>query len=152
MNSVKSIVISEINVMRKVMIFGTFDIVHAGHIEFFKQVKRLGKNLVVVVGRDTTVKRIKGHSPFNNERARVEFLKHIDYIDTVMLGDAKDVYTAVAKVKPDVIALGYDQKDFVDGLNEYLKKTKKHIRVVRLKPYKSGRYKTGKIKRYLGIV
>lgn len=134
------------------MIFGTFDIVHAGHIDFFKQVKRLGKKLVAVVGRDTTVKRIKGHSPFNNELARVEFLKHIDYIDNVMLGDAKDVYTAVAKIKPDVIALGYDQKDFVDGLKQYINKTKKKIRIVRLKPYKSNRYKTGKIKEYLGIV
>lgn len=137
---------------RTVLVFGTFDIVHAGHIEFFKQVKRLGKNLVVVVGRDTTVKRIKGHSPFNNERARVEFLKHIDYIDGVRLGDEKDVYKVIVQVKPNVIALGYDQSDFVQGLKEYIKKSKKKIHIVRLKPYKSNRYKTGKIKEYLGIV
>lgn len=138
--------------MTKVMAFGTFDIVHLGHIDFFKQAKKLGEKLIVVVGRDATVKRIKDRSPFNSERARVGFLKHIDYIDTVILGDSTDVYTAVEKVKPDVIALGYDQHNFVDGLKDYIKKSKKKIRIVRLKPYKSNQYKTGKIKKYLGIV
>lgn len=137
---------------KTVLVFGTFDIVHLGHLNFFQQAKRLGEKLVVVVARDSRVKRIKGKRPFNGEHERMELLKHIDYIGEVRLGDEKDVYKVVTQVKPDVIALGYDQSDFVQGLNEYIKKSKKKIRVVRLKPYKSNRYKTGKIKEYLGIV
>lgn len=134
------------------MVFGTFDILHLGHLNFFQQAKRLGEKLVVVVARDNTVKRIKGKRSFNGERERVGLLEHIDYIDGVRLGDEKDVYKVIARVKPDVIALGYDQSDFVQGLMEYIKESKKKIRIVRLKPYKSNRYKTGKIKEYLGIV
>lgn len=138
--------------MKTVMAFGTFDIVHAGHVDFFRQARKLGDKFIVVVGRDRTVEDIKGSRPFYTEKERVHLLEHIDYIDTVILGDTKNVYSAVAKVKPDVVALGYDQNNFVDGLKEYIKKSKMKTRVVRLKSYKSSRYKTGKIKEYLGIV
>ena len=48
--------------MEKIMVFGTFDGVHKGHINFFKQARVLSKNpyLIVSIARDKNVKKIKG--------------------------------------------------------------------------------------------
>src|SRR3989339_2092009 len=108
--------------MTKVMIFGTFDIIHGGHIHMFKQAREYGDFLTAVVARDVNVERIKKRGALHNEVERVYFLKHIDLIDEVVLGDKTDVYKVIAKQKPDVVALGYDQRVYVDELEEAITK------------------------------
>lgn len=132
------------------MIFGTFDLIHAGHLHLLQQARKLGNRLIVIVARDKTVARVKGETPFHPERLRREILSHIDLVDEVILGDTKDVYKIVRARRPEVIALGYDQQVFVEELKVRLKAWRLKTRLVRLKPYRPGRYKTGKIKRYLG--
>lgn len=136
--------------MRTVMIFGTFDLIHAGHLHLLKQAKKFGDRLVVVVARDQTVRRVKGEAPFHSERLRKEILNHIDLVDEVILGDTKNVYKIVSQRCPEVIALGYDQQVFVEELKVHLKAWRQKTRLVRLRPYRPSRYKTGKIKQYLG--
>lgn len=132
------------------MVFGTFDILHAGHIAFFQQARRYGDKLIVVLARDATVRLVKKHAPFHSERERAKLLRHIDLVDQVILGDKRDRYRVVRDIRPDVLALGYDQTVFVAGLVSYLKKTNLHkIKVVRLGAHVPGRYKSGKIKVYL---
>jgi len=131
------------------MIFGTFDLIHAGHLRLLQQARQLGGRLIVIVARDKTVARIKGEAPFHPERLRREILSHIDLVDEAILGDAKDVYKIVRERRPEVIALGYDQQVFVKELKTRLKVWRIGTRLVRLKPYRPGLYKTGKIKRYL---
>lgn len=135
--------------MRKVMIFGTFDILHYGHLDLFRQAKSKGDKLIAVIARDKNVKRIKGAKAYHSEEERKNFLKHIDFIDEVILGDIKNVYKVIKKHKPDKIVLGYDQKKYVDKLEEELKKTGLETKIIRAKPYKSSIYKTSKIKDYL---
>ncbi len=135
--------------MKTAMIFGTFDILHYGHLQLFRQARHYGDRVVAVVARDHNVKRAKGKRAFHAERERVAFLRHLDLIDTVVLGDMHDVYKVVKRVAPDVICLGYDQKIFVDALQTKLKEFHLKTRVVRLKPYKHHHYKTTKIKQYL---
>lgn len=57
----------------RIMVFGTFDILHKGHINFFKQARKLAKKpyLIVSVARDINVKKIKGHKTINNEKYRL---------------------------------------------------------------------------------
>lgn len=130
--------------MKKVMVFGTFDILHPGHLNFFKQAKKYGDYLIVVVGRDKTVKRIKGKLPRYSEKERVKQIAKLKVAQKVVLGHLKDPYKIIHKYKPDVICLGYDQKFFVDGLPEALKKLKLKIKTIKLKPYKPEVYKTTK--------
>lgn len=127
--------------MRTIMVFGTFDIVHLGHIHLFKQAKKLGDKLMVVVARDCNVKKIKGQAPLHNEKERLEFIKHIGIVDKAMLGDKNDIYKVVRKIKPDVIALGYDQKVDVSKLGGYI--------IKRLRPYRPTKAKSNKIKKYI---
>lgn len=135
--------------MKTVMVFGTFDIVHAGHIRMFKQALKHGDRLVVVVARDVNVKKVKAASPLHTEQERYELLCHIDLVDKVILGHKIDPYGPIMKTKPDVVALGYDQKEYADKLSEKLAKRGLLPRVVRLKPYRKKNLKSSKIKKYI---
>ena len=57
--------------MTKVMVFGTFDPLHPGHVDFFRQAKQHGDELVVVVALDSTVEKTKGRKPSLGENARL---------------------------------------------------------------------------------
>jgi FAD synthetase len=93
---------------RKVLVFGTFDRLHPGHVAFLREAKNLGR-LHVVVARDHNVKHIKGVLPEHSERVRAaEITKAFPDAD-VLLGDAKNFLAPLAIVKPDLILLGYDQ-------------------------------------------
>ncbi|MDD2655961.1 MAG: adenylyltransferase/cytidyltransferase family protein [Patescibacteria group bacterium] len=135
--------------MKKVMVFGTFDIVHLGHLNLFKQAKKLGSYLVVVVGRDITSKKIKKITLVHNEKERLEFLKNIRIIDQAVLGNKIDYYKVIKTEKPDVIALGYDQQNFIDKLEEKIKEFRLNTKVVRLKSYKPEQHKSGEIRKKL---
>jgi len=127
--------------MKTVMAFGTFDILHPGHINFLNQAKRHGR-LIVVIARDETVKQVKGRLPKHSEKQRLKAILSLNLADIAVLGSLNDKYAAIKKYKPEVIALGYDQKYFVDQLEKELKKIKLKTKVVRLKAYKPNKYKT----------
>jgi len=80
------------------MVFGTFDIIHGGHIHMFKQAREYGEKLIVVVARDVNVEKIKGIGSLHTEEERQEFLKHIDLIDQVILGDDTDPYKCIKEI------------------------------------------------------
>ncbi|PIR78408.1 MAG: FAD synthase [Candidatus Magasanikbacteria bacterium CG10_big_fil_rev_8_21_14_0_10_36_16] len=133
--------------MKKVMVFGTFDIVHLGHLNLFRQARKLGDYLVVVVARDKTSKKIKNITLVNNEKERLEFLKNIKSIDQAILGDKIDYYKVIKTEKPDVIALGYDQDNFIDKLEDKIKEFKLNTKVVRMKSHKPEQHKSGNIRK-----
>jgi FAD synthetase len=133
--------------MRKVLVFGTFDGLHAGHVDFFRQAKALGGCLVVVVGRDFTVNKVKGDFPKRSELLRLRAVKQCELVDGAMLGNIGDPYAIIKTINPDIIALGYDQTSFTDDLAADLKKTAVPVKIVRLKPYKSEIFKSSLIKK-----
>ena len=129
--------------MKKVMAFGTFDMLHAGHRYFLEEAKKRGDYLIVVVARDKTVKEVKGRMPVHSEKSRAENVKQLRFVDDVVLGGrGKDKYRIVRKIRPDVICLGYDQKNFTGCLERKLKKMGIKCGVTRLKPYKPHEFKT----------
>jgi FAD synthetase len=133
----------------RVMVFGTFDIFHPGHRSFLKQARKFGDYLIVVVARDKTVAMIKKQKPENKEAVRVKIIKNSKLADKVILGSLTDKYSAIKKYRSDVICLGYDQKFFVDSLREELKKASlPKTKIIRLKSYKPGIYKSSKLKRF----
>ncbi len=128
----------------KIMLFGTFDIVHPGHEHLFAQARRLAKNplLVVSLARDINVKRIKGFRPQNNERKRKAAVgKHLA-VDKAVLGGLNNYLTHILKIKPDIIALGYDQVAYTQTLKKDLKQAGLKTKIVRLKSHRPKKYKT----------
>lgn len=141
--------------MKKVMVFGVFDLLHPGHINFFKQAKKLGTHLIVSVARDVNVKKIKGKSPVFNEKKRAEHVKQLKLASKVVLAGLKDPWPHIKKEKPDIIALGYDQADYVrekgEGRRETLEaQLQKHglkTKVLRLKSFRPEVFKTSIIRK-----
>lgn len=134
----------------KVMLFGTFDGLHPGHLNFFKQARRLaaGKaRLVVSIARDANVFRIKKRYPIRGERERLKILRATKLLDRVVLGGEKNYLAHIVREKPDIIALGYDQKAYVKNLRENLAKKGLKVKIVRLKPYKKEKYKSSLLNR-----
>jgi FAD synthetase len=133
--------------MKKIMVFGVFDLLHPGHISFIKQAKKLGKFLVVSVARDVNVKKIKGKSPVFDEKKRTEHVKQLKLADKVVLGGTTDPWPHIKKEKPDIIALGYDQGSFVGDLPAELQKHSLKTRVIRLRAFRPEVFKSSKIRK-----
>ena len=131
--------------MKKVLVFGTFDKLHLGHLNFLKQATKYG-SLFIVVARDRTVKRVKGRLPQHNERMRKKGVEKTRLAEKVLLGNLKNPYILIKKIKPDFICLGYDQKFFVRELPKKIKKFGLKTKIIRLKAYKPNIYKSSKIK------
>jgi FAD synthetase len=130
--------------MKIVMAFGTFDIFHPGHESYLKQARESGDKLIVVVARDKTVESIKKKAASNKERTRKDILEKSNLADEVILGSLRDKYAVIKKYKPDVIALGYDQKVDIEELEDVAKKYK--TKIVRLEAYKPEIYKSSKLR------
>ena len=127
----------------KIMVFGTFDGLHRGHINFFRQARKLFQNsfLIVSIARDKNVLKIKGKLPVLNERKRMNLIKKSRLINKVVLAGFKNHIPHIVKEKPDIIALGYDQKVYVKNLKKDLKNKNVSAKIVRLKPYHKRVYK-----------
>ena len=127
----------------KIMVFGTFDGLHKGHLDFFRQAKDFMKNsfLIVSIARDKNVIRIKGRSPFLNEKKRVMLVKKCKMADKVVLAGLRNHIPHILKEGPYIIALGYDQKAYVKNLRKDLKKNGIAVKIIRLKPHKEKIYK-----------
>jgi len=123
--------------MVKVMASGTFDLLHLGHIYYLKEAKKLGDQLAVVVATDLTVRKLK-HEPINNENIRLDLVKELKMVDETHLGHEGDMYEIVEEIKPEIIALGYDQIHDEKKIKADLKKRKIDAKVVRLREYKGG--------------
>ncbi len=110
---------------KTVAIFGVFDGIHEGHESFIKEAKKQGNHLVAIVARDEVVKKIKGKLPLTNEVDRINALLNIEDVDLVLLGDPEiETYNTLREVNPQVVYLGYDQKNLLNNINKVMKKGK----------------------------
>jgi FAD synthetase len=134
--------------MGKVLVFGTFDIFHEGHMDFLRQAGKHGDFLRVVVARDVTVAKVKGRAPRYSEQERAATVQKSGLADEVVLGGLADKYDVVRGYKPDVICLGYDQKFFVGELRKKLDESGlNRTKIVRLEPHKPEIYKSSKLRK-----
>ncbi len=125
--------------MKKVMVFGTFDILHPGHVHMLKEAKAYGDFLVAIISRDSTVEQYKKRIPLHNEQERRQHVEALGIADKVRLGYEGDKYKVLEEEKPDVVALGYDQLFFVDQLENHLED---HVQIVRITPFMPDVYKS----------
>lgn len=132
----------------KVMVFGVFDGLHLGHLNFFRQARLLAEDpyLVISVARDANAERLKGKRPKLSERKRKRNLEKSKLAHRVILGGIKDHLAHILREKPDIIALGYDQSAYVQNLKKDLKNKGLSVKIVRLKPYKEKIYKNSLLK------
>jgi cytidyltransferase-like protein len=122
--------------IRVVFIGGGFELIHYGHVYTISKAKELGDVLVVSVARDSTIRRRKKREPLINEEDRVRLLSSLRQVDAAILGVEGDIYITLEKVRPDVVALGYDQYHMEDEVRREAVRRGMKLRVVRLdSPY-----------------
>jgi cytidyltransferase-like protein len=130
------------------MVFGTFDMIHKGHEDFFRQARTLALEtyLIVSVARDSAVERVKGFKPRNTELGRLAAIRKHPLVDDAILGDERGYLSHIIKMSPDIIALGYDQTgEYVDNLEKDLRGRRLPIKVARLKAHQPEVFKTSKL-------
>ncbi|HXY55983.1 MAG TPA: adenylyltransferase/cytidyltransferase family protein [Nitrososphaerales archaeon] len=124
--------------IRVVFIGGGFELIHYGHVYTISKAKALGDALVVSVARDSTIRRRKKREPLIGEEDRVRLLSSLREVDAAILGVEGDIYVTLERVKPDVVALGYDQYHMEDDVKREAVRRKMKLKVVRLdSPYPS---------------
>ncbi|MHA1315301.1 MAG: adenylyltransferase/cytidyltransferase family protein [Candidatus Helarchaeota archaeon] len=124
----------------RVMVFGTFDLLHIGHVTLLEKARELGgkdAELIVVIARDSSVLKEKGRPPIFNEKQRLALIQALKAVDVALLGNKDpDHFKIILDVKPDVIVLGYDQKVDLDALEKTLtQRGLKDFKVLRLEKY-----------------
>ena len=121
---------------RVVLASGVFDLLHLGHVKFLEEAKKAGgKNaeLIVIIARDSTVEKNKGSKPVMPENQRRALVESLKVVDEAVLGFEKfDIGDVIDRIKPDVVALGYDQAAMEKQVREYVDKHGLSVKVVRV--------------------
>ena len=119
-----------------VLASGVFDLLHLGHVRFLEDAKKAGglnAKLVVIVARDSTVEKMKGKKPIMSEEQRRALVESLKVVDEAVLGhESLDIGEVIEKIKPNIIALGYDQAEMDREVKDYLLTHKLRVEVVRI--------------------
>lgn len=119
-----------------VLASGTFDLLHLGHVKYLEEAKRAGgrnAELIVIVARDGTVEQRRGTKPIMSENQRRALVDSLKVVDEAILGyEDFDIGKVVEKIKPDVIALGYDRGDVEQAVRSYVEEKGLMINVVKI--------------------
>lgn len=103
---------------KKVLVFGTFDRLHDGHLFFLSQAAKLGE-LYVSVASDESVEQRKHKTPSQDMSERIKSVQAIVGSDKALGGDKTlNEWTAIKSVKPDIIAVGFDQYGLKTALQD----------------------------------
>ena len=118
--------------LRVVLAGGVFDIIHPGHIHTLNSAKALGDVLVVVVATDTTAQKMKKRKPLHKQNQRKDLVSSLSMVDLCIIGQEGDIFKTVEIIKPEIIALGYDQVHQEKFITDGCRKLNLDIKVARL--------------------
>jgi FAD synthetase len=129
--------------VRKVLVFGTFDNLHPGHLNFLKQAKKKGDWLIASVARDAFVEKIKGQKPRHGEVSRRTHLMRSGLVNEAHLSDeTPGTYSIIQRLKPDVVCFGHDQGDLKENLLNWLASRGITLQTYALEAYRPEKYKS----------
>ncbi|HXT84457.1 MAG TPA: adenylyltransferase/cytidyltransferase family protein [Verrucomicrobiae bacterium] len=121
------------SVIKVVFVGGVFDLLHPGHIHTLKSAKSLGDILVVVVATTSTALKIKkDRNIYHDEMQRRELVEALSFVDLSIVGKEGTLYDTVKFVKPDIIALGYDQSHNEKEIQKNCSNLGLNLEVIRL--------------------
>ena len=130
--------------MKRVLVFGSFDPLHEGHKYLFREAKKLGDELLVIVSRDNDIQTQKKRDSFQSEQERLAAVASDPSVDKALLGDEDPrSYALLTSLSFDVLAVGYDQRPDDATIQSILRQVgKPDVTVVRLQPFKPDQYKS----------
>ena len=121
---------------KKILAAGKFDILHLGHIAYLEQAKELAGEdgeLIVVLALDKTIERERSAPPVFPQEQRRKIVESLVFVDRAVIGlDTNDHSIIVEQIKPDIIALGYDQYTDISALEKHFVEKGLNTKIVRL--------------------
>ena len=122
-----------------VLASGVFDLLHIGHVKFLEDAKNAGgktAKLIVIIAKDSTVEKTKGKKPIMSEEQRCALVESLKVVDEAVLGyEGLEIGEVIEKIKPDVIALGYDQAEMEQEVKGYIDLHNLPVTIVRISKY-----------------
>ena len=131
--------------MTTVMCFGTFDLLHLGHINYFEQAKKHGTKLIVVIARDTT-KQKQNKTTLFTEQERIKLVQSLEIVDEAVLGYPDNHFRIIQEKKPEVLCLGYDHPVKEEELVTKLYQLNLFPKITRMNAYKQDQHKSSILK------
>ncbi len=130
----------KINKNEKVVLAsGAFDLLHLGHVKYLEEAKKAGgkgSKLIVIVATDGTVEKSKGRKPVMPQEHRRALVESLKVVDKAILGnEVFDMSKVIDEIKPNVIALGYDQANIEAKVRETIADKDWGIKVVRIRKF-----------------
>jgi FAD synthetase len=136
--------------IKVVLVGGVFDLIHPGHIRTLLGARSHGDVLIVVIARSSTALKIKKYRQiYHDENLRRELVSSLGFVDLAVIGRESSLYDTVEFIKPDIIALGYDQTHSEKEIAANCRKRNLSARVIRLNT-PVPKIKSSKIKEDLG--
>lgn len=131
---------------KRVLVFGTFDILHPGHIHFLAAAGKFG-SVTVALTPDALVAAYKGRLPVNSFSVRQRRLRAMAGIVAVVpADDTPNTYAIINKVQPDVIVLGYDQAGLRATIKKKLTATGLDVPIHTADPYRTDVYRSSRFR------
>jgi glycerol-3-phosphate cytidylyltransferase/FAD synthetase len=118
--------------LKVVLAGGVFDIIHPGHIHTLMAAKDLGDVLVVAIATDKTAEKMKKRRPLHSQDQRKMLVDALSVVDIGIVGNEEDLFKTVDLIRPQIIALGYDQVHQEKFITEGCKKINLYVTVARL--------------------
>lgn len=132
--------------MKTGLLFGAFDGLHDGHRAMLKEAREHADRIIVALPPENVIAELKGKHARFSWKERAKALWESKLVDDVVRGDETlGMYSAIDTKRPDVIFVGYDQRELAKDLASYLENDGKSIPIVTLSPYKPERYKSSLI-------
>ncbi|TCL36057.1 rfaE bifunctional protein nucleotidyltransferase chain/domain [Anaerospora hongkongensis] len=97
----------------KILVFtnGCFDIIHAGHVRYLAEARKLGDCLIVGLNSDRSVRELKGPTrPVNHQEDRAEVMAALAAVDYVVVFNERTAEDLIGEVKPDIYVKGGDYR------------------------------------------
>jgi cytidyltransferase-like protein len=125
--------------MKKVLVWGKFDGLHEGHLQFLKHARELGDELYVLIIPDSAVLENENERPEHKAEYRKETLSKLDFITGVFIDSFDNGLLSILKLKPDIFAFGHDQRTkWEERLQHFLSSKRLYPQYVYLGVYNNG--------------
>lgn len=125
-----------------IAIFGSFDGLHLGHEHLLQEAKIHG-NVLVILARDSVIRRLKHREPHELFEKRAEALKKHPAVSRVIPSDDREgEYHCILREKPGIIGFGYDQKALQENFLAWKEKNEYYCSIVIFSPFEPEKYKT----------
>jgi cytidyltransferase-like protein len=92
-----------------VFTFGSFDLIHPGHLAYLTHAKQQGDFLTTIVASDESIRQFKQHEPQYSQSKRIHHLQDTWLVDTIIAWHPQNFYSTLQDTLPRVLVFGYDQ-------------------------------------------